>query len=90
MGVVGETPVPGFIRDAQKRAAAAAKPTEIAQAPSTRAMTSLVMAGWDYEVRMGQRIWKKDDPDRQGGFWGWYGEEVAVEMQRRFDEREES
>lgn len=44
---------------------------------------ALYRAGWDYQVRLGQCIWKKEDPEAPGGFRGWYGEEVAYEMLER-------
>lgn len=78
-------PVPGFIREAQKRAAAAAKanPTEISQDPSTRTAATLVRAGWDYEDRLGKRIWRHEEV--HGGCW--YGEETAMRIN---DERKGS
>ena len=85
MGLVGERPVPGFIREAQRRAAAAAKanPTGISQAPSTRAAATLVRNGWDYEDRMGKRVWSHEEVF--GG--AWYSEEMAVKIN---DERKGS
>ena len=74
------TPVPGFIRDAQRRAAAAAKTTEITQAPSMRTATTLVRAGWDFKERCGKRIWSHEEITR--GFW--VSEEIAI---HRNDER---
>jgi hypothetical protein len=76
--------MPGFIREAQRRAAAAsAKTTEIAQAPSTRAMTTLVRAGWDFEERLGKRIWSHEGVS--GG--SYYSEEMATKLN---DERKGS
>lgn len=83
---MSEAPVPGFIREAQRRAAAATKPTEIAEAPSTRNMTKLVRAGWDFETRNGIRIWRKPDEKAAGGYLGWCQEDVAVGIQSRIDE----
>ena len=73
MGVVGETPVPGFIRDAQRRAAAAIRPSNTSP---TRTMTALVRAGWDYKERSGKRIWSHEEVN--GGHW--YSEETAVQV----------
>ena len=73
-------PTPGFIRDAQRRAAAASKPVEISEAPTRRAMTRLIRAGWDFKERMGLRIWSHEEVTR--GFW--VSEEIAI---HRNDER---
>ena len=80
-----ETPIPGFIRNAQKRAAAAAKarPTETPQAPSARTAATLVKDGWDYEDRLGRRIWSHEEVN--GG--AFYGEDMAVRIN---DERKGS
>ncbi len=76
MGLVGDgtAPVPGFIRDTQRRAARAAKPVEISEAPTRRAMTRLVRAGWDFKERCGKRIWSHETIT--GGFW--VSEEIAI------------
>ena len=78
------TPLPGFIRDAQRRAAAAkARPTETPQAASTRTAATLVRAGWDYEDRLGKRIWSHAEV--HGG--AFYSEDMAVKIN---DERKGS
>ena len=66
-------PVPGFIRDAQRRAAAAARPPK----PSpTRTMSALVRDGWDFKERSGKRIWSHE------GITGgdWFSEEMAAQL----------
>lgn len=69
----------------------AEEPAPLVAAPKwTREATRLELLGWEYRVRMGKRIWKKPCETTVGGHLGWYGEEMAIEMQRRIDERKGS
>ena len=60
-------------------------PTDATEPPWTMMAGYLLLRGWEYQVRCGRRIWKKEDEDVIGGFRGWYSEEMAY----LFVEREE-
>ena len=43
----------------------------------------LALAGWESKVRMGRRIWKKEDGGVLGGFRGWFSEQTAYLLAER-------
>ena len=63
-------------------------PTDDVEPPWTMMAGYLLLRHWEYRVRCGRRIWKKEDEDAIGGFRGWYAEEMAylfVEREERYE-----
>lgn len=53
--------------------------------PARGLKAALFRAGWNYQVRLGLRIWSEDKDDwRQA----WFGEEVACELVNRRGEEQ--
>jgi hypothetical protein len=68
-------PTPGFIRDAQRRAAAASQ-AKSPRALSPRTVAKLVRVGWDFKERLGRRIWSHAETTKGN----WVSEKMAMKL----------